>query len=123
MMIMIRSQVGSPVAEEEGEEVGGGVSGEVGERRGVQSKSMVQSTAPKASSRSRAGEAMNEECQQNHRRQHYFLIIVFFVSSIAALVRTLACPVERFIHVYIGLLVEGVSIAPSMGMPMSAQAM
>ena len=47
----------------------------------------------------------------------------FFVSSIAALVQTLACPVERFIHVYIGLLVEGVSIAPSMGMPMSAQAM
>jgi len=41
MMIMLRSPLCSPVAEEEGEEVEGGVSGEGGERRGVQSKSMV----------------------------------------------------------------------------------
>ena len=46
------SQKGSPTAAEEGAEVRGGGSGEGGERRRLQVRSMFESTMPKARSRS-----------------------------------------------------------------------
>ena len=78
------SQVGSPAAEEEGEEVGE-MEKNGGERRGMQSKSTLESTAPKASSRSRVGEAMNKvqkllECQQNSHRRIVVIVINIGVS-------------------------------------------
>jgi len=49
------SQKGSPAAAEEGAEARGGRRGERGERRCVQARSTLESTAPKARSRSREG--------------------------------------------------------------------
>ena len=57
MIMMVKipgAQANSPAVEEEGKEVG------EGRAERVESKSTVESTAPKVSLRSRAGEAMNE---------------------------------------------------------------
>jgi len=64
-MIMIvktpGSQKDSPVAAEEGAEGRAGGRGEGGERRRVQARSTLESTTPKARSRSREGVSLNEE--------------------------------------------------------------
>ena len=63
-MIMIvktpGSQVGSPAAAEGGGQARGGGKGEGGERSGVQAGSTLESTVPKARSRSREGATLDE---------------------------------------------------------------
>jgi len=96
-MIMIvktpGSPKGSPVVAEEGAEGQGGGRGEGGKRRRAQARSTLESTAPKARSRSSEGVSLNEARRILPRMSSKLpsLASLSLLSVITALARTSAC--------------------------------